>query len=230
MSTLYQRLAPAALLFIAVGVSGAGIDLEEHAMPQAKPASSATTATDNFQQWLKAQMSYPRVRYISAEEVQIAIGVVTFREGEVPDAARFIAANYIDQVPAANRVKVSIFVNNLKVAESALERAQAKQCYRKDFTRVVLPDSCGLPAYAPLAKTVSPLKKHYGDHGCYEAIMDGTMILKSSKADVLDLCGSPTRKNESKGSYGSREQWIYANHYYVYLDDGIVSSVSNTLR
>ena len=39
--------------------------------------------------------------------------------------------------------------------------------------------------------------------------------------------GRPEKINRSSGSYGTHEQWVYGGHNYVYLQNGIVTSIQN---
>ena len=44
--------------------------------------------------------------------------------------------------------------------------------------------------------------------------------------DVLNTSwGNPESKNKTISTYGTSEQWVYSNYRYVYLDNGIVTSV-----
>jgi len=46
--------------------------------------------------------------------------------------------------------------------------------------------------------------------------------------DVLDLLGSPDKKNITTGDWGTHEQWVYENYYskvkYVYVENGKVTA------
>lgn len=49
-----------------------------------------------------------------------------------------------------------------------------------------------------------------------------------SKREVREAWGKPEKINETKGSYGIHEQWVYSRDRYVYLENGIVTSIQQS--
>lgn len=60
------------------------------------------------------------------------------------------------------------------------------------------------------------------------AIAQRKIIVGMTRSEAERAWGEPTRKNTSRGSRGSREQWVYVRSktvsQYVYFEDGLLTS------
>lgn len=65
------------------------------------------------------------------------------------------------------------------------------------------------------------------------AIREKSLVVGMTPAEATHSWGAPARKNTSGGKNGSSEQWVYATPmatYYVYFDDGALSSWQTSER
>lgn len=56
-----------------------------------------------------------------------------------------------------------------------------------------------------------------------EAIRKKSLIVGMTKDEAIQSWGRPIKTNDSGGSYGSHDQWIYESHY-IYFQDGVLTS------
>lgn len=55
----------------------------------------------------------------------------------------------------------------------------------------------------------------------------GVAIGMTAKQVRASNWGAPAKINRSTGSYGVHEQWVYSGNNYIYLENGIVTSIQN---
>ena len=58
----------------------------------------------------------------------------------------------------------------------------------------------------------------------------GEPIIGMTKQDIIDKTtwGRPTKINKTENINGVSEQWVYPNHQYLYIEDGILTSISTS--
>jgi hypothetical protein len=73
-------------------------------------------------------------------------------------------------------------------------------------------------------------KKHAGEWTMDEArtVASGRINVGMSAEMVRASWGAPEHINESTYRSGTHEQWVYGSRNYVYLENGIVTSISTT--
>ena len=50
-----------------------------------------------------------------------------------------------------------------------------------------------------------------------------------TKEEVLNSTwGSPSKKNITEYSWGTKEQWVYSNYRYIYFENGIVTAIQKS--
>lgn len=85
---------------------------------------------------------------------------------------------------------------------SAQEREQARQKAREDYVQ----------AHPEL------------DGPTKEAILKGHIIIGMSSNGARAAWGNPERINRSGNASGVSEQWVYGDNFYVYFEDGVLTS------
>lgn len=73
-------------------------------------------------------------------------------------------------------------------------------------------------------------KKHNGDwspEDC-KSIARGKIRIGMDVTQVLAAWGHPDRVNTSTYSFGRHDQWIYGDSNYVYMENGIVTSLQQS--
>lgn len=69
------------------------------------------------------------------------------------------------------------------------------------------------------------IKKYGKENG--ETVARGSVSLGMSKEMVLDARGKPNRINETTGSWGTNEQWVYSKSY-LYFENGKLTSIQQS--
>jgi hypothetical protein len=69
------------------------------------------------------------------------------------------------------------------------------------------------------------LMAKYGDKAAVEAILARKIYIGMTREMVLDSWGKPDDINKTTHSFGVHEQWVYGIGQYVYLEDGIVTTI-----
>lgn len=124
-----------------------------------------------------------------------------------------IANSFFDTIPEDVDVYITDFKNDLwKVnyfditgwlPTSSLYRTRAMNEVIRDAKRIALIEKYGEEAGKKISKQ--------------------NVWLGMTKDMLVDSKGYPDKRNISKGSYGTHEQWVYKNRY-IYLEDGVVTS------
>lgn len=80
--------------------------------------------------------------------------------------------------------------------------------------------------YQPYAKIKKEREdKIKGETYFYELRNKDPHVGMSSDELIFSKWGEPKKINKTTNTYGISEQWVYGNGRYVYLDDGIVTSI-----
>ena len=58
-------------------------------------------------------------------------------------------------------------------------------------------------------------------------IIQGKVRIGMTKQMCLESWGEPDDINTTIGSYGTHEQWVYGNGYYLYFENGKLTNIQN---
>lgn len=107
-----------------------------------------------------------------------------------------------------NSPEIEQYVDNKKAVDNAIRIANAKRISQQQELQV--------------KKKEEYLVKKLGLK-TYNSLKDGYYWLGMTKEMALIAFGNPTDVNETVGSWGTREQWVY-NNIYLYFENGILAS------
>lgn len=75
------------------------------------------------------------------------------------------------------------------------------------------------------------LQKIRSDNAKFDAMMSGRVMRGMTAAQVKNAWGNPSAVNQSTGSYGVNEQWVYRRVHgetqYIYFENGVVTSIQS---
>jgi hypothetical protein len=75
------------------------------------------------------------------------------------------------------------------------------------------------------AATVAAAERRYEKHKALCSRIGGARVGLNSEGVLKSCWGKPLRINETTTAQHSHEQWVYATGDYLYLTDGIVTSI-----
>lgn len=121
-----------------------------------------------------------------------------------------------------------IFATVLIVFFATPASAQAYKCVSPEGKVSFQEQPCAASEKGQELKIKRPTPLSAEEQRLIRATATGSVTRGMTASQVRSSWGSPTKINESVGSYGSHEQWIYdRGNYrsqYVYLQNGIVTS------
>lgn len=75
------------------------------------------------------------------------------------------------------------------------------------------------------------LDKMKADNAKFDAMMSGKVMRGMTASQVKNAWGRPTKINQSIGSSGVSEQWVYRREHgdaqYIYFENGVVTSIQS---
>lgn len=142
-----------------------------------------------------------------------------------------------------NEDKFTLFKNNSKDGTSILEKNKAMLTFKTDNVEyeIVVQDGFLVVEtyednyYSQLEKSFSPLTPwlHYNEYMCFEKSQNNK-ITKQLTIPKIGMTadetkqtnwGEPEKINKTTYSWGTSEQWCYSEDRYIYLDNGVITSI-----
>jgi len=181
-------------------------------------------------------------------ETRYQEGVNRYNEGEFSGAKQFLSS-----IGDGKYKDVNKYFNNIKLIESVRGTWKSKYGSRiivfskNKVTDIFFPDSHKTKVYTWDLSVVNGMlhssagdKYHiksgnlYSGDSVYLKESSSTVVPKENPSPKIGMTaseirlsnwGSPKDINRTTTKYGVREQWVYGGSQYIYLEDGIVTSI-----
>lgn len=116
-----------------------------------------------------------------------------------------------------------------KASAAAIKRKDSAEAVRMLAPCMSIPETPSeiRTAHASAQKTLQT-EKRLADAAEKKRKKSQGVSIGMSQTDVLESSwGKPKRINRTINKYKTREQWVYGNGYYLYFEDGVLSSIQN---